>query len=192
MSASSRRLLGTILLLLTMLLAAIPVSAMPVGNGVTREWVIVFNQPNGLPQNVDSLVANAGGAVTARLPQVGAIAATSGDLAFAATLACNPQVQAISENVVQRLIPEDQGLDALDADNNGGQASPAGPDPQPGYDNLYNQQWDKMRMNASATGSYAVQRGRKDVVVAVLDTGADVLPTPPPDIAPNLDFARSR
>jgi subtilisin family serine protease len=29
-------------------------------------------------------------------------------------------------------------------------------------------------------------------VVAVLDTGGDVLPTPHVDIAPNLDFARSR
>jgi subtilisin family serine protease len=47
-------------------------------------------------------------------------------------------------------------------------------------------------MNASATGSYAVQRGRKDVVVGVLDTGAEIYPVAHPDIAPNLDYARSR
>jgi Subtilase family len=34
-----------------------------------------------------------------------------------------------------------------------------------------------------------VQRGRRDVVVAVLDSGAD---TSHPDIAPNLDLAHSR
>jgi subtilisin family serine protease len=46
-----------------------------------------------------------------------------------------------------------------------------------------------MRMNASATGSYAVQRGRKEVTVAILDTGAEITH---PDIIPNLDVARSR
>ncbi len=59
-------------------------------------------------------------------------------------------------------------------------------------DNLGREQWDKMRMNATLTGSYAVQQGKKQVVAAVLDTGAEVLPTPHVDIAPNLDFARSR
>jgi subtilisin family serine protease len=37
-----------------------------------------------------------------------------------------------------------------------------------------------------------VQQGRPDVVVAVLDTGAQILPNPHPDIQPNLDTARSR
>lgn len=50
-------------------------------------------------------------------------------------------------------------------------------------DPLGNQQWDKMRMNATSTGSYAVQQGRRDVRVAVLDTGADQTH---PDIAPHL------
>jgi subtilisin family serine protease len=44
-------------------------------------------------------------------------------------------------------------------------------------------------MRASNQGSYAVQQGRPDVVVAVLDTGAEITH---PDIVPNLDFARSR
>jgi len=47
-------------------------------------------------------------------------------------------------------------------------------------------------MRASNQGSYAVQQGRPDVVIAVLDTGADILTVPHQDIAPNLDFARSR
>jgi hypothetical protein len=52
-------------------------------------------------------------------------------------------------------------------------------------------------MRASNQGSYAVQRGRPDVTVAVLDTGADILPTPHVDIAnpasgTNFDYARSR
>ncbi len=196
MSSSSKRPFGLILALalaLSFVLPAVSFGPSASANaGVVREWVVVFNQPSGLPQNVDSMVANAGGSITARLPQVGAIAATSDNPDFAAILTRNPQVQAVSENVEQQLIPEDQGLSALDADNNGGQPSPAGPDPQPGSEPLYHQQWDKMRVNASATGSYAVQPGRKDVVVAVLDTGVELSPVPHPDIVPNLDLARSR
>ena len=41
----------------------------------------------------------------------------------------------------------------------------------------------------SLSGSYAVQRGRPQVVVAVLDTGVEA---DHPDIASNLDLARSR
>ena len=61
----------------------------------------------------------------------------------------------------------------MSAENNGGTYSPAGPDPQPMPDPLGREQWDKMRMNATMTGSYAVQQGRRDVVVAFLDTGVD-------------------
>ena len=186
MSTSLRRFFGLALVLmltLPFLLPATPSLAAP------ARWVVVFNQPNGLPQNVDSMVANAGGTIIMRLPQVGAIAATSSNANFAATMARNPLVYAVGEDVEMQLIPEDPGLDPADADNNGGQESPPGLDPQPGTEPLYNQQWDKMRMNASATGSYAVQPGRRDVVVAVLDTGAEITH---PDIAPNLDFARSR
>jgi subtilisin family serine protease len=68
-----------------------------------------------------------------------------------------------------------------------------GSDAQTGPDPFYNPfQWDKKRMRASNQGSYAVQQGRPDVVVAVLDTGSDVLPVQHQDIVPNLDFARSR
>src|SRR5581483_1586355 len=73
--------------------------------------------------------------------------------------------------------------------NNGGTASPTGSDAQPMPDPLGYEQWDKKKLNATLTGSYALQRGRKDVRVAVLDTGAD---QSHPDVAPNLDTADSR
>src|SRR4029453_817777 len=48
-------------------------------------------------------------------------------------------------------------------------------------------QWDMRIINASPTGSYAVNRGR-GTKVGVLDTGVDATH---PDIAPNLDVAHS-
>ena len=170
--------------------------------GGEKQWAVVFNQPNGLPQNVDKIVADAGGTITGHLAEIGSITVASTDPDFAAKIAGNAQVKFVEEDIEVQMIP--RGEDASQSDGvaemavaageNGepGPAEPAGPDPQPGDEPLYNQQWDKMRMNASNTGSYAVQRGRKDVVVGVLDTGAEIFPVAHPDIAPNLDFARSR
>jgi subtilisin family serine protease len=89
-------------------------------------------------------------------------------------------VAGVGVDAVRQLIPSGDA---------GGSAPRAATAPSSGGDPLAGQQWDKARIGASAAGSYAVQRGRRDVVVAVLDTGAD---TSHPDIAPNLDLARSR
>lgn len=171
-------------------------ASLNVVGGESRQYVVVFNQPSGLPQAVERIVSGAGGSITARLDEVGAIAASSSDPDFATRMAREPQVKAVSEDVEVQLIPPTPGVDvaAVDAQEAGspGPAEPAGADPQPGPEPLYYEQWDKMRMNASATGSYAVQRGRPDVVVGILDTGIEFLPLPHPDIAPNLDVARSR
>ena len=48
---------------------------------------------------------------------------------------------------------------------------------------------DKKKLDATTTGSYAIQPGRKDVRVFVIDTGADQFH---PDVAPNLDVPGSR
>lgn len=185
------------------MLAAIAIAALAIsGSGSAQldataaeqsRYVVVFNQPSGLPADVEQMVANAGGKITTRIEQVGTIGVESSNPSFIADIEANAQVKAADPDVPMNLIPEgESGPTALDSDNNGGTFSPAGPDPQPMPDNLGREQWDKMRMNATVTGSYAIQKGRKDVVVALLDTGADVLPTPHVDIAPNLDYARSR
>src|SRR5439155_8339448 len=93
-----------------------------------------------------------------------------------------PQVVAAGPDVVRRLLPQQDG-------GTGGAAVGGGISAPPGGDPLSGQQWDKARLEATPSGSYAVQRGRRDVVVAVLDTGAD---TTHPDVAPNLDLTRSR
>jgi lantibiotic leader peptide-processing serine protease len=185
-------------LALSFVLLKAPVHATTVATSSTTEYVVVFTKSGGLPSNVDSLITAAGGTITQRLPQVGAVEAISSDPGFATNVAKNSAVKAVSQDLAMQLIPENIETSVLpqlappDPTQANGPAEPAGPDPQPMPDNLGNQQWDKMRINSTGTGSYAVQRGRKDVIVAVLDTGADVLPTAHPDIAPNLDATRSR
>ena len=161
--------------------------------GGSTRYVVVFNGPSGLPRGVSALVAEAGGAISKSLPDIGALEAVSSDPSFATRIAQSSQVAAVSENIQMQMIPRHPTIDivaAADASDTGGPTEPAGPDnPAGGTEPLYNQQWDKMRMNVSNTGSYSVQKGRKDVLVGILDTGVEITH---PDIIPNLDFARSR
>ncbi len=164
-------------------------------DGVKR-WVIIYHQQNSIPADADSSVEQAGGAVTKRLPEVGALVAESSNPNFAAEMASDPKVSDVGEDIEVQMIPtpEQMGIQFagdLSTEGNGPVEAP-GDDTQTGSEPFYRFQWDKKRMRASNQGSYAVQQGRPDVVIAVLDTGADILTVPHQDIAPNLDFARSR
>lgn len=175
--------LGAVLAVLLSLLGTARSAAPAQAAGPPQTWVVAFNQSNGLPANVDTLVAAAGGTITSRLPEIGGIAVSSTNANFGAAIAGNASVKSADLAVASGLI------DPNNAENNGGTYSPPGPDPQPEPDPLGHEQWDKMRMNVSLTGSYAIQQGRRDVRVAVLDTGADQNHI---DIAPHLDTADSR
>ena len=173
--------------------ALAPEALLNVSAGEPRRFVVVFNQPHGLPRDVERIVAGAGGTISDALPQIGAISVRSSNPAFAKQLAKVPGVKVVAEDPDVQLIPDTQELStfaAADATNTPGPAEPPGPDdPAGGTEPLYHQQWDKMRMNASLSGSYAVQLGRREVVVAILDTGIEITH---PDLLPNLDIARSR
>src|SRR2546421_7336597 len=168
--------LGAAALALTL---AAPGSARTDGGG-QKQYLVVFTGQSGVTANASTLVADAGGAITAALPQLGALRASSARGDFAAALAGSSQVAGVGSDAVRQLIPSD--------DAGGSAPRPTAAPPGSG-DPLSSQQWDKARMGATASGSYALQRGRRDVVVAVLDTGAD---TSHPDVAPNLDLTRSR
>ncbi|HEX8149259.1 MAG TPA: S8 family serine peptidase [Pyrinomonadaceae bacterium] len=163
---------------------------------VTKRWVIVYHQQNSVPPDADRSVGRAGGTIVNLLPEVGAVVAESSNENFIADMSRDPKVWGVAEDVEMQMIPgpDKMGIvlgDSLEAAGDG-PVEPPGDDTQTGSEPFYRFQWDKKRMRASNQGSYAVQQGRPDVVVAVLDTGADILPVPHQDIAPNLDFARSR
>lgn len=155
-----------------------------------KRWVVVYHQ--NIPANAERSIAEAGGSVLARIPEIGVLVATSSNADFATAAARDPKVSDVGEDLEMQLIPTPSalGASAVEADAAGaGPVEPPGDDAQTGPDPLYFLQWDKKRMRASNQGSYAVQQGRPDVVVAVLDTGGEITH---PDIVPNLDFARSR
>ncbi|HEV2914000.1 MAG TPA: S8 family serine peptidase [Pyrinomonadaceae bacterium] len=191
---------------LTLLILALGLSTIPTANfsgtqvsaqSVTKRYVIIYHQQNAIPLTAESKVASMGGTVLARLPEIGVLVATSSNPKFADELAnADQKIADIAEDMEVQMIPspETMNLQAITANPAGdGPVEPAGDDTQTGPDPFYNPfQWDKKRIRASNQGSYPVQQGRPDVVVAVLDTGAQVLPNPHPDLQANLDTARSR
>src|SRR3954447_15347834 len=168
--------------------ATVAAAAPAAAAGPATDYTIAFTT-SGLPADVDALVAAAGGTVTQRLPQIGGIGVTSTNPDFAAAMGRNNGVKAVAQSARTSLVDPVDAAATGGPSNSGGGASPAGPDPQPMPDPLGKDQWDKMRMNATVSGSYAVQQGRKDVRVFVIDTGADQTH---PDVAPNRDVAPSR
>src|SRR5436190_4953797 len=180
------------LAILALTFASIVIGSAGAAGNPAVQYTVAFNSPNSLPSNVDQLVAAAGGTITARLPQIGGIGVTSDNPSFAAAMGRNASVKSAAPSVETSIGPtmEPANLDAQIADsgNNGGTASPTGSDTQPMPDSLGSEQWDKKKLHATPTGSYAVQQGRKDVRVFVIDTGADQTHV---DVAPNLDAADS-
>jgi subtilisin family serine protease len=170
-------------------------SATPRAHSETR-YTVAFTTTT-LPSNVDQLVAAAGGRIVDRLTQLGAVSVTSSDPAFASKIAKAPGVLGADTALRTSIDPSGTASAKTKWQNNSGASDQRrrdngpklGKDPQPMPDPLGSLQWDKMRMDVSTNGSYRVNRGRNDVIVAFTDTGVDVNH---PDIQPNLDLADSR
>jgi len=165
-----------------------------IGAPAGKLYTVAFAS-SSLPANVDQLVAAAGGTIVVRLPEIGGLGVLSANPSFAATMSASASVAA-AETSVHSSVPPTQPSGSSStarardrafssrARRHGGGASGAGADPQPEPDHLGSQQWDKMRMDVSLSGSYAINRGRPDVHVAFTDSGVD---QNHPDIRPNLD-----
>ena len=157
----------------------------------TKQYIVALKQSNMIPSTIDKSVTDAGGTITARLPDIGALGVQSDNPDFATTMMADKNVDSISEDIEYNMIPTPAQMNVQVVDESALESP--GPDTQTGSEPFYNPyQWDKKRIRASNQGSYSVQLGRPDVVVAVLDTGAQVIPLAHPDIVPHLDMARSR
>src|SRR5947209_1488061 len=166
----------------------IPASAMGTSSAGSQHYTVAFTSQNSLPSNVDQMVANAGGSIVERIPEIGGIGVDSSNPNFAADMAKNNSVKAADVSA-ETSLPETNMLSTESSTNNGGTYSPTGSDAQPMPDPLGSEQWDKKKLHASLTGTYAIQQGRRDVRVFVIDTGADQTHI---DVAANLDVADSR
>lgn len=159
------------------------------GSAGAARYIVVLksgNQTAGV-----KAVERAGGKVVV-VNKVGVATVTSGLASFAEALRASGAVEAVGRDAAWRV----QGPSFIDFINQvpgpematgcAQQYQPPGGEGA-GPDSLSVCQWDMRIMNASPTGSYAVNRGG-GASVAILDTGVDYTH---PDIAPNFDLARS-
>lgn len=167
-----RTFAGGALMIVAVLLVGKATTVSHAQSSTTQTWVVAFHNSSALPGNVDDMVAKAGGQISLKIPEIGGIAVTSSDSNFGAAMRANKQVAAVDIATETKLIdPADPSTQS--ADNNGGNATPTGSDTQAMPDPLGFEQWDKKKLNATTTGTYAIQQGRKEVRVFVIDTGVD-------------------
>jgi subtilisin family serine protease len=139
-------------------------------------------------------VVAAGGTVVSTNDDLGYVVARSSATNFAQQVDAAPGVLGAARNRVIGEAPKEKQASKDEIENmkslvakaqsttrHGGGSVTAEP--------LADLQWDMKQIDATATGSYAKQKGSKKVLVGIIDTGIDGTH---PDIAPNFDAALSR
>ena len=84
-------------------LTALSLSASAFADG--KRYVVVLKHQNLIPASVDKAVQDAGGTITTRLPQIGALGVESDNPNFAAQMAADKNVDVVSEDIQYRMIP---------------------------------------------------------------------------------------
>ena len=158
--------------------SAAPAATRGVSSPAGTIYTVAFAS-NSLPANVDQLVAAAGGKIVVRLPEIGGLGVVSANPGFVKAMSASASVAAAASSARTSVPKNDTGAYGASAiaqeqaaaaglrahrhrGGHGGGGSGAGADPQAEPDDLGSEQWDKMRMNVSLTGSYAVNRGRPE------------------------------
>jgi lantibiotic leader peptide-processing serine protease len=158
------------------ILAATAVSASPVAaapQGATSTYIVLY-RGGASSADAGSTVNNAGGTLVANYSQIGVVIARSNNANFAAAVQQDAKVSgaARTNGFGTQLGDVQAGADATPA------ASPDDP--------LETLQWDMAQIHAPE--AHAISEGSPSVVVGDIDTGLDFTH---PDLAPNVDFARS-
>lgn len=148
------------------------------GKATTTRYLVSFTGDE-VPANAAALVSAAGGTLDQALPG-GVAIASSKQAGFAQALAKDPSVESVGVSSRQGLTGNRYAA-AFSLQADGANASGASGEPLSGY------QWGIETTNTPAAWAQGLTGA--GVKVAVLDTGID---EKNPDLAPNLDLARSR
>jgi len=130
----------------------------------TASFLVSF--ANGsIPANADAVIANAGGTMVARYPNLGVVLAKGSAATFASSARRGTGVDAVGVVTATRTeIPRPKGHAAMRPHGAGAAA--------PGQDPLSARQWDMDQIRAPQ--ARAISGGKKSVLVGVLDSGIDV------------------
>jgi lantibiotic leader peptide-processing serine protease len=147
------------------IVALVLVLALPAGASATTAYLVEAN--GSFPSNLDALVAGAGGTLVRVQGDIGVAEATSNDPGFAARLAGNAGIQAVTPDVLVQWAPTPDSVAGM-ADGPSSSSSP----PNPSAAAFFGCQWNLRQIDAPgawAQGQFGSPAGK----VAVLDTGVD-------------------
>lgn len=147
------------------------------GNAST--YLVVYKGTT-VPANAAASIQAAGGAVVYAYQQIGVVVARSADPAFAGNALKDSQVQGAAATAGFAT-----HLDSVESVGGGSDPLPDAA-PAPGSDDLSGLQWDMAQIKAPE--ARATNGGSPSIVVGDIDTGLDFTH---PDLAPNVDFAKS-
>ncbi len=184
-------------------MSALPATAGPgkaaATGATTSEYVVLLSSAADREAAVDAIEA-AGGTVVKENKAIGTVLVRSARTDFATAADASAAVAGVARNRPIGVAPKAQrpAADAVEklevrraaagkaaTPTRAAKKAPGAPQPEP----LAARQWDMQQIGATATGSYARERGKKGVKVGIIDTGVD---GSHPDIAPNFDAALSR
>jgi len=145
-----------------------------------RDFLIVAKAQGRGSADLDDVVAYAGGTITAKIPEIGVVLASSYNPDFLTLIVKDVRVQQAAEDVEVPWINNEQFIEATESDL---QATGVNSEPYWGY------QWNIRQINADQTAASGVLgSGVMRARVAVLDSG---IWSGHPDIAPNLNVPLS-
>ncbi len=175
---------------------AVPVTANPLnppaGAGRQQDYLVLYAK--GVPAAAArAAIKAAGGAIVEENRWVGLATVRTSNARFEEAVATQPALAGAARNRVigwaaPQALPNPAREIAVATTATATAAETAHGD-QAGQEPLAGRQWDMRMINATATGSYRVNQGKRGVLVGVIDTGVN---GGHPDIAPNFDRGLSR
>jgi len=149
-------------------------------SGAPTNYLIMAKGHGQGSADLDNLVARAGGVITAKIPEIGVVLASSFNPNFLAVVTADLRVQQVAEDIEVQWINNEQFVEASESDL---QVTGVNSEPYWGY------QWNIRQIHADQTALNGDQGwGVKRARVAVLDAG---IWSSHLDIAPNLNLGLS-
>jgi subtilisin family serine protease len=166
--------------------------------GAQKRYVVLYEK-SASPAAAQAAITRAGGRVLQANSRVGVATVVSANPDFLGTVTSSAAIEGVAPNRVIGTAPAREPKFSVELMRELREATKArkwhsgGDNGRRGGNNgeepLAPLQWDMKMIHATADGSYDEQRGRKDVLVGIIDTGVD---GNHPDIAPNFSKSLSR
>jgi len=150
-------------------------------SGAPRNYLIVATGQGLGSADLDDVVAFAGGTITARIPEIGVVLASSDNPDFLTLIVKSARVQEAAEDIEVQWLPQEQVVEASESD-----LQTTGVNSEP----YWSYQWNIRQIHADQTAAAGnLGSGVKRARVVVLDAG---IWSGHPDVGPNVNLTLSR